>query len=196
MSKLLNKLSDSELVELLRQGGVGVLPTDTVYGLVCVAANPEAVERLYSLKKRDKKPGTVIAASTDQLVDLGIKARYLKPVEHYWPGAISIEIPHGVTYLNQETGRQAFRITADKTLRTLLEKTGPLLTSSANQPGEPPANTVGEAQKYFGDGVDFYVDGGDLSGREASTVIRIVDDAVDILRAGAVKINEAGEIEK
>lgn len=190
----INSLQDPGLIKQLKNGAVGVIPTDTVYGLVCCAGNEEAVARLYGLKSRQNKPGTVIAASIEQLVGLGIKARYLKPVEHYWPNPISIEIPHGIAYLNQGTGRQAFRIPADKKLQKFLEQVGPLQTTSANHPGEPEAANIEEAQKYFGDQVDFYVDGGDLSGRMPSTLIRIVDDAVEVLRAGAVKIKEDGTI--
>jgi L-threonylcarbamoyladenylate synthase len=189
-------INDSQLVKLLREGAVGVLPTDTLYGVVALAADQAAVERLYGLKKREHKPGTIVAASIDQLVELGIKRRYLTAVEQFWPGAVSVEIPHHLDYLSQATGRQAFRIPADKALLELLQKTGPLQTTSANHPGEPPAATVAEAQKYFGDKVDFYVDGGDLSGRQPSTIIRVVDDAIEIIRPGAVKIDESGRITK
>src|SRR5579864_2364722 len=118
--KIFQTLADPELVSLLRTGEVGVLPTDTVYGLVARADNQEAVGRLYGLKSREHKPGTVIAASIDQLVELGIKARYLKAVEQFWPGAVSIEIPHRIEYLSQGTGRQAFRIVSDDLLGSLL----------------------------------------------------------------------------
>jgi L-threonylcarbamoyladenylate synthase len=195
MTPILNALSDNSLVDLLNSGAVGILPTDTVYGLVCRAADAEAVTRLYALKSRDHKPGTVIAARTDQLVELGIKARYLKAVEQFWPNPISIEIPNQVNYLNQDTGRQAFRIVrAPEELLTLLDQTGPLLTSSANQPGEPTANTIAEAQTYFADTIDFYVDGGDLSDQKPSTLIRIVDDAIEVLREGGMQIDESGKI--
>ncbi len=189
-----NNLNDIDLVTILRNGGVGVLPTDTVYGLVCIAADKKAVERLYALKNRDKKPGTVIAASTNQLVELGIKSRYLKAVEHYWPNPISIEIPHNIAYLSQDTGRQAFRIPKHETLQELLIKVGALQTTSANNPGEPEATNIQEAENYFGDSVDFYVDAGELINRKASTLIRIVDDAVEVLRQGAVIFNEDGTI--
>ncbi len=96
--------------------------------------------------------------------------------------------------MHQGTFRQAFRIPKAENFRTLLQKTGPLLTSSANLAGKAPSNTIQGAQDYFGDKIDFYVDGGDLSGRLPSTLIRVVDDAVEVLREGAVKINEAGEI--
>lgn len=180
---------------LQKTGVVGVIPTDTVYGVVARAIDKAAVERLYRLKHRERKPGTVIAATVNQLVELGIKRRYLRAVEQFWPGAVSVEIPHDLEYLHQTTGRQAFRIPNDKRLIELLMATGPLLTSSANQPGQPTANTVNEAKQYFGDQVDFYVDGGNLSGRQASTIVSIVDDAIEVIRQGAVRIDETtGEI--
>jgi L-threonylcarbamoyladenylate synthase len=191
---ILNTLSDDQLPGLIQAGGVGVLPTDTVYGLVCRADLPEAVARLYALKLRDHKPGTVVAATTEQLLMLGLKKRYVQAVAHLWPASLSIEIPHDLEYLHQGTGRSAFRVVADPELRHLLEATGPLLTSSANQPGEPVANTVQEAIKYFGDSVDYYVDGGDLSERKSSTLIRVVDDTIDVIREGAVKFDAYGRV--
>lgn len=194
MSIILNTLSDSRLVKLLTAGKIGVIPTDTVYGVVARAADQVSVARLYSLKQRHYKPGTIIAASVDQLVELGIKRRYLTAVEQYWPNPISIEIPHDIDYLNQETGRQAFRVVADQAVAELLLQTGPLVTSSANQPGQPPATTLAEAEAYFAQAVDFYVEGGDLSDRPASTIIRVIDDAVEVVRPGAITIDEAGQI--
>ncbi len=171
-------------------GTVGVLPTDTVYGLVARASDQAAVGRLYKLKLREHKPGTIIAASIDQLVELGIKRRYLTAVSRYWPGAVSVVIPCGLElgYLHQDKGSLAVRIPDNADLCQLLENTGPLLTSSANEPGAPTANTTAEARGYFGDQVDFYEDGGNLSQHQPSTVIRIVDDAIEILRPGAVII--------
>lgn len=194
--QIFTNLSDPGLVSLLKDGAVGVVPTDTVYGLVALAANQTAVERLYALKSRDHKPGTLIAATIDQLVELGIKARYLKAVEQFWPGPVSVETPHHIDYLNMSTGRQGIRIPDDQPLLALLEKTGPLQTTSANMPGEPVATNIEEAKAYFGDTVDFYVDGGDLSNRPPSTVIRVIDDAIEVIREGAVKIDEYGRVTK
>lgn len=188
-AKIYTTLLDDELTGILGAGGVGVLPTDTVYGLVCAAVQPVAVARLYSLKDRDHKPGTVIAANVEQLVELGLKRRYVSAVEHLWPGPLSIVIPTSTLgYLDQGVGGLAVRVTNQAALTALLLRTGPLLTSSANQPGEPVAVTVAEAKAYFGNTVDFYVDGGDLSGRPASTLIRVVDDAIEVIRQGAVQI--------
>lgn len=189
-------ISLKEAVNRLKvRGTVGVLPTDTVYGLVCRAADEVAVSRLYELKKRENKPGTVIAASIEQLVDLGIKARYLKAVEQFWPNPISIVIPsHDLAYIHLGKQSIAMRIPKNKELCKLLEQTGPLLTTSANLPGNPEATDVQQARSYFGDLPDFYADGGDLSGCKPSTVIRIVDDEIEILRQGAVTIDENGKV--
>ncbi|HMS49887.1 MAG TPA: L-threonylcarbamoyladenylate synthase [Candidatus Saccharibacteria bacterium] len=191
MTDSFQNFESDKLVSLLQNGSLGVLPTDTLYGLVCAAKNKAAVERLYELKSREKKPGTIIAAGIDQLVELGLKRRYLKAVEGYWPDAVSIVIPTidpSTAYLRQELLGLAVRVVADKKLIELLLHTGPLLTTSANLPGEKPADTIEEAREYFGDKVDFYVDGGSLKDRKPSTLIRIVDDAVEILREGAVTI--------
>ncbi len=186
-------LSDPKLAELIGNGGVGVLPTDTVYGLVAAAGNEAAVNKLYRLKSRDKKPGTVMAAAIDQLVGLGIPRRYLTAVEQFWPGAVSVIVPTemNLPYLHLGKYSLACRLPSEKSILGLLEKTGPLLTSSANLPGKDPAGNVNQAIKYFGDKIDFYVDGGDLSDHLPSTVVRVIDDAVEVVRPGAVKIDEA-----
>jgi L-threonylcarbamoyladenylate synthase len=191
-----DSLHDPRLSDVLNNGAVGVLPTDTLYGLVCLASNRTAVQRLYAIKCREQKPGTVIAASVEQLVGLGIPKRYLTVVKQYWPHPISIVVPTApaLAYLDLGKMSLAVRIPEAIEITTLLQRVGPLLTSSANMPSEPPATSMEEARSYFGEKVDFYVDGGDLSSREPSTIIRVVDDAVEVLREGTIKINEKGEI--
>jgi len=188
--QIFNSLQDEQLIAALEGGAVGVVPTDTIYGLVARASDEAAVARLYAVKHREHKPGTLIAANVEQLVELGLKRRYLKAVEHLWPDRLSVIIPTGdsLDYLRQGVPGLAVRIPSDENVQALLLKTGPLLTTSANMPGEPPANTLAEAQKYFDGLLDFYVDGGDLSGRPPSTVIRVVDDTIEVVRQGAVKV--------
>ena len=194
MTRVLKYTSDaSELLKL--PGSVGVLLTDTIYGLVASAADQEAVARLYALKGREQKPGTVIAADIDQLVSLGIPRRYLTPVSQYWPNPISIVVPTNpsLSYLDLGKFSLAVRVPTDPTVHEMLINTGPLLTTSANHPTEVPAQNFTQAQQYFGDSVDFYVDSGEVT-KPASTIIRIVDDAVEVLREGSIKLNEKGEI--
>lgn len=174
-------------------GAIAVVPTDTVYGVVARAADPQAVANLYHLKRREGKPGTLVAASIEQLVELGLKRKYLTAVESLWPDALSVIIPCGpeLAYIHQGVNSLAVRIPANETLRALVQKTGPLVTSSANQPGEPPAITIKEAKHYFGDAVAWYEDGGIVEG-DPSTVIRVVDDAIEVVRQGVVHFDEFG----
>lgn len=183
-------IGDPQIADLLNNGAVGVLPTDTIYGIVAAAAMKAAVTRLYKIKHRDHKPGTIVAASIDQLASLGIPRRYVTAVEQYWPGPVSVVVPcdASLDYLHLGKFSLACRIPDSAELQKILQKTGPLLTSSANHPGDPPAHTVKEAEAYFNKEVDFYVDGGDYANHQPSTIIRVVDDAVEVLRHGAVTI--------
>lgn len=190
--RVFHSLLDPELISMIHAGAVGVLPTDTLYGIVARAASPEAVERLYSLKHREHKPGTTIAATDEQLVELGVDATVVSQVAQYWPAPLSIVLPQpdSLAYLHQGVGESPFRVVADEELHMLLLQTGPLVTSSANQPGEPPARDRAEAQAYFGDKVDFYVDAGDIGDREPSTIARLGDSGLQVLRQGAAVIHE------
>jgi len=94
----------------------------------------------------------------------------------------------GNDYLHQGVTSLAMRIVADPQIRELLEQTGPLITSSANQPGHPPATTVEEAIAYFDDQIDFYVDGGTIKDVLPSTIIHPTPDGIEILRQGGVTL--------
>jgi tRNA threonylcarbamoyl adenosine modification protein (Sua5/YciO/YrdC/YwlC family) len=193
----LSSINDPQLPEFLKAGKVGVIPTDTIYGLAACADNPHAVAKIGILKGHGKKAGTVIAASVQQLLDLGIDDTILQKVNHLWPNPLSIElpIPEKLSYLYQEGAHRAFRVVADNSIKKFLEKTGPLLTSSANLHGEPAATSIAEAKNYFGSKADFYVEGGDLSKNAPSTIARMLPGGkLEIIREGAVKINESGEI--
>lgn len=192
-----NSLDDPKVISLLQGGTIAVIPTDTVYGLVTCADNRKAVARLYALKHRTKgKPGTVIAADIQQLIELGIDGSTLAQVAHLWPNPLSIviQIEPYLDYLGIGLPDLAVRIPKDQHILDLLRRTGPLLTSSANEPGKPPATNLAEAQQFFSDSVDLYVDGGDLSGRLPSTVAILHDGTLSVVRPGAVTINAKGDV--
>lgn len=179
-----------ESAERFQSGQVGIIPTDTVYGLATVASNESSVERFYSLKARVKKPGTLIAASTDQLLELGFNPDDIGKVQKYWPGAVSVVLTlSSNAYLTQGVGSLAVRVVDKPELAQLLQITGPLITSSANQPSQTPARSVAEAHGYFGDDVDFYVDGGVIPENLPSTIIKITDGKIELIRQGAVDLS-------
>ncbi len=190
MSKFMFDQLSSESLQSLKNGGVGVIPTDTVYGIVTQVNNPESVKRLYLLKSRDCNPGTIIASNKKQIADMGVAPRYVKMASVFWPNPISVVVPVGdsLSYIHLGKKSLAFRIVADPEIARLLDITGPLLTSSANHPGQKVADTINEARDYFGNLVDFYIDGGDLSGALASTIMKIDETGVQMLRKGSVVI--------
>lgn len=193
-----DSFDNPEIIALLKNGAVGIIPTDTIYGIAASAQSEKAVKRLYQLKQRqdDVRSGTVIAADVQQLVDLGVDGESVAKVTSYWPNPLSIELPLSdeLKYLFQTGPHRAFRVVANKQLRQFLQKTDPLLTSSVNTTGNPPATNLQQAKAYFGDAVDFYVDGGDLSGRPPSTVAVLRDGKLVVVRPGAVTINSKGEV--
>jgi L-threonylcarbamoyladenylate synthase len=175
------------VAEVLVAGGVGVLPTDTIYGIVGSALDKKVVEKIYRLRKRNrKKPMIVLISSLGDLKKFGVQVTPTtrKILQKAWPGKVSVILPSRskkVAYLHRGTNAIAFRMPKPAWLRKLLVKTGPLVAPSANIEGKPPARTVGEAKKYFADKVDFYVDAGRLVSKP-STLIELRGGTVRVLR--------------
>jgi L-threonylcarbamoyladenylate synthase len=186
----MNTVSLDEAADLLLEGKIGVLPTDTVYGVVARASDKAAVTRLYNLKNRENKPGTLIAASVGQLTELGFPTSELERASKYWPGAVSVVMPlHGKDYLTQDIQSLAARVVDVPKLQDLLTKTGPLITSSANPPGLKTASQISEAYDYFLTQIDFYVDGGQNRSNISSTVIKFESNQLVKLRQGSVIVD-------
>jgi L-threonylcarbamoyladenylate synthase len=187
-----SKRLDEQVIKLLKDGGVGFMPSDTIYGLSGRALHEQAVGRIYRLKQRDyDKPLIVLIATISQLNELNIDIRQTKTVDKYWPGQLTLicDAPKTHAWLHRGTNTLAVRLTGHKTLRELIEKVGPIVSTSTNIQGGTPAGSVDEAQAYFGDKLDFYVDAGDLSGHQPSTLVRSVNGKLEVIRDGAVKIN-------
>lgn len=183
-----------ELIKLIKKGAIGILPTDTIYGLVCRAHSKDSVQRVYEVKKRTPdKPLIILISSQSDLSKFKIEVNASKEeiLSKYWPGKVSIILPcphKEFFYLHRGTNTLALRLPDKLDLKDLLEKTGPLVAPSANPEGLPPAKNITEAENYFKEKVDFYLDQGDLES-EPSTLISINHkDKINVLREGAVKI--------
>jgi L-threonylcarbamoyladenylate synthase len=180
-----------EYVEMLKNGGVGVIPTDTIYGIVCSAFNEKALERIFEIKGRDEsKPPVVVIADIEDLkkFNIDIPEKIFKFINKYWPGKMSVIFPISSDFAYLDKGKGlAIRLPADDKLREFLRETGPLATSSANEQSFPPAKNICEARNYFGDKVDFYIDGGELNSLP-STLVKINGDEIEVLRQGAVEV--------
>lgn len=186
-------LASKALVNMLRCGQVGVLPTDTIYGLHTSIFHEDSIERLYRIQKRNThKPMIILISSLTDLALFKIKLDKpsLKILQKHWPGKVSVILPcphDPFQYLHRGVKTLAFRLPKNKDLQALLKLTGPLISTSANPEGQPPARTIAEAERYFGDKVDFYVNAGPLKS-SPSTLIEVKSGKVTVLRQGAVKI--------
>lgn len=184
---------DKNIVDMLISGGVGVIPTDTIYGLVGRAETASAVERIYRIRKRNTHKACIILISSYEdlkkfNIELSSETRLFLEKRRVWPGKVSIVLPStdpSFEYLTRGTNALAFRMPDIPELRDFLAQTGPLVAPSANREGDPPAITINSARDYFEDSVDFYVDGGELHSLP-STLIQIVDGKLVVLREGAV----------
>ena len=183
----------SEVIQSLNAGGIGVIPTDTLYGLVARALDSRAVERVYEARKRrPDKPCIILISDIGDLALFGISVDQAVGgiISQFWPGPVSIVLPCSkkeFVYLHRGTNTLAFRLPATEELRTLLKMTGPLIAPSANLEGRAPARTIDQARSYFEDTVDFYAESGELIA-PPSTLIEIKDGKVIVLRQGSVKI--------
>lgn len=191
MSYITDKVDD-EVVRLLQSGGIGLLPSDTIYGLSCLALDETAVKRLHQLKGRpENKPFVILISDSAQLAKLRIDLSESTPVLRYWPGSLTFvcPAPKAPNWLHMGTGTLAVRQPDKPELCDLIAETGPIISTSANISGKNPASSIKGAQKYFGDKLDFYVDIGPVHGK-ASTIVQPKLGKLEVLRQGAVRIDE------
>lgn len=172
-----------------RPGGVLLVPTETVYGLVCRWDDKKAIERIYELKGREKaKP---LALFADSVATLKKNAVYLnqtaeKLASKLCPGALTVIVP------TLTVGTVGFRIPDHPFILELLRKLAcPLASTSANRSGEANALNVDEALAMLDGEPDLVIDGGAIpAGRQASTVVMALDDSLKILRPGPISENQ------
>ncbi len=186
---------DNKLIGILKDGGIAVIPTDTIYGIVGSALNERTVKKIYLLRKRaPDKPFIILISSLNDLNQFNIKLSEKQKIflEKNWPNPLSVILlvkGEKWKYLHRGTDSLGFRMPKDDGLHDLLKRVGPLVAPSANPEREKPAKNVEEARKYFGDEVDFYVDGGVIKSKP-STLIQIkIDGSWQILRQGSYKIS-------
>ena len=188
----LKKISD-----LLISGKVGVLPTATIYGLSCIYDDEDAVKKIYSIKRR--KSGTPFIVLVSSLSQLGILAGELndpvkKLIAKYW----DTKKPYPLTLIllkNKSTGSFitggrstiAIRMAGLKTIRDIIDQTGPIVSTSATLSGtmvQP--RTLDEVPGEIKREADFVVDYGSNLGGMESTIVDLTGKEPTLLRQGAL----------
>jgi L-threonylcarbamoyladenylate synthase len=173
-------------VDLLRSGELVAFPTDTVYGIGCRAGDAAALSRVFAAKRREPEKAVAwLIASPEEITASGFRVddRALKLAERFWPGALTLVLP---ATSGPET--QAFRVPAHDVALALLAAAGPLAVSSANRSGEPETLDADDVAIAFADAEEpsAILDGGQVPGGVASSVLDLSSPAARLLREGAV----------
>lgn len=180
----------------IRRGGVIGFRTDTFYGLGADPLNASALSKVAELKGREGKPILVLVSDPDLVPKYVGQASDLfdRLAKHFWPGPLTLigiaanRLPDELT---AGTGTVGVRLPNDETVRALLRACGGALTAtSANPTGERPGRSAAEVARYFSNGIDLIVDGGEVDGDEPSTVIDLSGTNPFVVREGVIRRQE------
>lgn len=165
------------IADSLEKGGIAVVRTDTLYGIIALARIEAAVEKVYTVKSRtpSKQCIILIADPSDVPAHVSVLDEYGHKAES--PTSVIVPATDEAPWLLRGGDTIAYRVVRDPFLRKLIAKVGPVIAPSANPEGSPPARTIEEARAYFGDAVDMYVDGGEVPEVvQASNIVHIASD--------------------
>ncbi len=178
--------------KILDDGAIIAYPTETVYGLGCDPFQKKAVDRIVQLKGRKSgQPPLLLIPNREWLYSLvtDVPPQVLALMDSFWPGPLTIALPAKKStpkWLRHRDNTVALRISSHRWVEAFLSFYGqPVVSTSANLSGCPPARTVCGVKKYFSDGVDYCVDGGRLPRSEGSTLISF-DGKFKLIREGAI----------
>ena len=180
-----------EAARLVLEGGLIAYPTDTVYALGCDPFDLYAVDRLVKAKERIKGSLPILVSSLGEAERIGeINEKSAALARKFWPGPLTLivqtrsNLPGKVTDNSQSVG---LRIpNHEATRRLILESGGAIVGTSANISGQRSLSTAQEVLEELGGRIDLVLDGGPtLLGRE-STVVRILEYDITVLREGAI----------
>ena len=197
-------------VNALKQKGVIIYPTDTVYG-IGVLHDRDAIEKLYKIKKRDKSKKlialiadiSVINEIMDSINELNSDVEILKKIASiYWPGDLTVvikakkEITKIIEINDDESNDSTIGVRIPNNpvaLEIIKQSGGMVLTTSANFAGENPAKEYEDLNKDLADQVDYVVHGSNGSSGIPSTIIKIFNNEISVIRDGNVHMEEIME---
>lgn len=187
--------------EVIKQGGIVIFPTETVYGIGTNGMDSQAIEKLYKIKERPyHKPISLLVSDIHMVnsVAKDITDLEYKLMESFFPGPLTIILKKKNIVPDILTAGQntiGVRIPSGKIARKLIEYVGkPIATSSANISGKPSKTNMKNVMEEFKEQVDYFIDGGKSEIGIASTVIQVIDGIPTILREGSISIEEIKKV--
>lgn len=188
----------NDAVMVLRNGGIVLYPTDTVYGLAVDATNKEAVKRLIALKGRDAEKSISIILKDKEEISRFAKVDPVSEriIDKYMPGPITVVLPTDekrIQHLSPD-GSIGIRIPRNNFTLSLSQSfENPYTTTSANVSGEKALSRVEDIIFQFGEkssSIDLVINDGEKMGGKPSTVVRVVSGQPQVLREGAIDAKE------
>ena len=182
-----------EISQIIKNGGIVVFPTETVYGIGTNGLNKEAISRLYEVKQRPtNKPISLLVSSIDmaEMVAKDITDMEYKLMEKFFPGPLTIilkkksNVPDNLT---NNTDTVGVRMPDNIIAKELIEYANvPIATPSANISGKPSGTDINTIMNDFKDKVDYYIDGGKSKLGIGSTIVKLENGYPVILREGSI----------
>ncbi len=185
----------AQAIDILKNGGIVAYPTETFYGLAVDPENDQAIDSLYTLKKREKKkPISLLIPDLEYLSKLvsSVPEPYEKLIESFWPGPLTLIFPVIDNILPKLTGGDktiAIRISSSPVAEKLCAAMGKAITAtSANLSGEPALVTATEVANLWGDKIACIINGGSAPGGKGSTILRYSENKNEchIVRDGVI----------
>ena len=183
--------------DILAEGGLVILPTDTVYGLAARADIPEAVERVFEVKGREEEKALVVMVSSlKEAAEIATpeQREALKRLGSLWPGPLTLVVRAGEVPWRESVAPSSetlgIRIPDSSFMLELLQLAGPLAVTSANPAGESAPTSFTTVDGGLLSKVELAVDGGEQGSGRPSTVAEIRGDGLKILRHGDIGSEE------
>ncbi|HEY93582.1 MAG TPA: threonylcarbamoyl-AMP synthase [Dehalococcoidia bacterium] len=180
-------------ITILTNGGIIAYPTDTVYGLGACSDNPEAIKRIYQVKRRPlDMPLPLLLADMIWIERLTITISDIarKLIDRFLPGALTLVMKKADSIPDIISGGKdtiALRIPDHPVTIALIYGVGrPLIGTSANLSGKPSALTADEINSQLSDEIDYIIDTGRCQGGIESTIVDVTGEIPIILREGAI----------
>lgn len=181
-----------EVARVLKEKGIIVYPTDTIYGMGADCLSPEAIKKIYSLKKRKAiKPISVVISDVEDVekIAVDIPPSFWEIADKFWPGPLTLILkasPDIPAELCGDSRTIGVRLPALPWLRELVREAGvPVTATSANISGEGVYTSVKKIVKAFSGKVEMIVDAGDIKDTRPSTLLDITSGKLKIIREGA-----------
>lgn len=190
-----------EIVEVIKNGGVVIMPTDTIYGIIADATNEKAIQKVYEIKKRNENKPMLMLVNGIKMLNKyvsSINDIEKKLIDELWPGALTI-IFNKKNVSDLLTGgldTVGIRYPDNELLINIMNELNvPLLSTSVNVSGDASATCIDNINESILNNVDYVYDVGECKG-EASTIVVVKGSELRVLREGSIKSNEIYDIVK